>query len=189
MINKLNSKILFLLVFGLLTFSASTFDEEEEAPKGLVKWLNIEEALQLFQDDPKRIVVNISTDWCLPCKQMEASTFSDPSLAKYLNEYFYAVKFNAESEESVTIRGNTYEYNNRFGRNGVHGLAIHLSNGELLYPTIAILDEYLGNPNNLSGFQNVDDLTLFLDYFGKDYHKKVEWDVFLETYGKNHVTK
>ena len=40
--------------------------------------------------------MDIYTDWCGPCKLMDKNTFQNPDVAQYLNNNFYAVKFNAE---------------------------------------------------------------------------------------------
>ena len=50
---------------------------------------------------------------------------SKQRLAKYINDNFYAVKFNAEGNEEVTYKGTTYKNNNydpakANTRNGMH---------------------------------------------------------------------
>lgn len=177
--------------FACIVYSISsgftTINPVEPAPTS-IEWLTVEQATQLMDQEPKKLLINISTDWCLPCKQMEETTLKNPSLIQYIHQQFYPVKFNAEMNETLDFNGEVYEYNPNFGRNGVHNLALYLTDGNMVYPTIAVLDEYSENPQQVNGFQSVDDLQLFLHYFGEDYYKSLDWTVFLETYGTSIVT-
>lgn len=176
-----------IVVFYSITSGFTIAHTIEPAPSA-IEWLTVEQATQLMDQEPKKLLINISTDWCLPCKQMEETTLKNPSLVQYIQQQFYPVKFNAELNETLDFNGEVYEYNPNFGRNGVHNLALYLTDGNMIYPTIAVLDEYSENPQQVSGFQSVNDLQLFLHYFGEDYYKSLDWTVFLETYGASIVT-
>jgi thioredoxin-related protein len=73
---------------------------------------------------------------------MDKKTFTDPELIKYLNENFHVVKFNAEQKETLSFRGQTYNWQSS-GRNGVNMLALELLQGRLSYPTLVYLNENL----------------------------------------------
>jgi len=75
-----------------------------------IHWLSIEEALKAQEDNPKKIFIDMYTDWCGWCKVMDQKTFADPSVIKTLNENFYAVKFNAEQTNPVKFNGRTYNF-------------------------------------------------------------------------------
>src|SRR6187431_1530392 len=100
---KLNS-ILFVV---LITFSFKSFSQA--SPEG-IKWLSISEAEKLAKDEPRKIIVDIYTDWCGWCKRMDNSTYKDPKVVEYINKNFYAVKFNAETKNEITFQGKTYTY-------------------------------------------------------------------------------
>ena len=55
-----------------------------------------------------------------PCKLMDKKTFQNRDVAAYISEHYYAVKFNAEGQET-SLFGNTFtnpNYDpNRKGRN------------------------------------------------------------------------
>ncbi len=72
-----------------------------------VKWHTIDEASKA-QIGSKMYFVDFYTDWCGYCKKMDRQTFTDPTVAKILNRYFYPVKFNAESSQTVQWAGKTY---------------------------------------------------------------------------------
>ena len=66
-----------------------------------VNWMSIEKAQELQKTNPKNIIMDIYTDWCGPCKLMDKNTFQNQEVAKFLNDNFYAVKFNAEGNSKV----------------------------------------------------------------------------------------
>ena len=88
-----------------------------------INWMSLEEAVAAQQKEPRKIVMDVYTKWCGPCKMMMANTFTNASVIEYINSNYYAVKFDAESPDPVTFQGNefknpTYDPNRR-GRNGV----------------------------------------------------------------------
>lgn len=105
--------------------------------KGPINWLSIEEASNLYQQNPKPMFVDVYTDWCGWCKKMDASTFQDLSIAQYLNSNFYPVKLNAETSDSLNFMGKTY-YNTQ--QNRVKNLLDSL-NQDLLFLEIEIKKE------------------------------------------------
>ena len=58
--------------------------------------------------------MDVYTDWCGWCKRMDATTFENPAIAKYMSENFYCVKFNAESQKEVTFKGQKYGTEGRY---------------------------------------------------------------------------
>ncbi len=66
-----------------------------------VNWLSWDEALELSKTESKKLFVNVYTEWCGWCKRMDALTFDQPHIAKYLNENFYPIKFDAEQKDDI----------------------------------------------------------------------------------------
>ncbi len=50
----------------------------------------------------KLILIDVYTDWCGWCKVMDQKTFSDPFVAKFMNDHFVCVKLNAEDKGEGT---------------------------------------------------------------------------------------
>ncbi len=117
----------------VLFFGLQTFAQKEE-----VKWLGLEEALVLNKENPKKILIDVYTNWCYYCKVMDKKTYSNPKIANYINTHFYPVKFNAEQKEDLTINGKTYKYISS-GRRGYNAFAVALLEGKLSYPTTVFL--------------------------------------------------
>ena len=85
--NKSWIAIATLLAFIAVSFAFnfSTTDAKAVTP---VKWYSLEEAVALQKKKPKKIFIDMYTDWCGWCKRMDATTFTDPAVSAYLNENF-----------------------------------------------------------------------------------------------------
>ena len=68
----------------------------------------MDEAARLQKQYPKKIIIDMYTTWCGPCRMLDRNTFSNKSLAEYVNANFYAVKFNAEGNEIVNFKGQQF---------------------------------------------------------------------------------
>ena len=71
-------------LFLLLSLAAITNAQEK------IQWMSIEEAyeLTLTEQSPKKIFIDVYTDWCGWCKRMDKATFQNPEVAKYMNEHY-----------------------------------------------------------------------------------------------------
>jgi thiol:disulfide interchange protein len=95
---------IFALVSVLLV-SSGFADLEEE---GQVNWKSIDEAQKLSSADGKSIFIDFTADWCGWCKVMDKNTFSDPSVAVYMNDHFYSVRLDYDSKEEFEFFGEKY---------------------------------------------------------------------------------
>ena len=43
-----------------------------------IEWLTWDQAVAKMEKEPRKIMVDVYTDWCGWCKRMDASTFQDP---------------------------------------------------------------------------------------------------------------
>lgn len=150
----------------------------------VIKWISFEEAMRKSQKDPKKVFVDIYTDWCLWCTRMEKSTFQHPTIAKYINENFYPVKLDAEMRKAISFKNNNYVFRPGEGSrgNGVHEMAIYLTRGRLNYPSVVFLDENMSNPQPVPGFLNPTRMDKLLKFFGENYYKQIDWGLFNQIY-------
>jgi len=161
-------KILSVILF----FGAVSLMQAQET----INWVTFEEAIKLQKKKPKKIFMDIYTDWCGPCKMLDKQTFQNADVIKYINENYYAVKFNGEGKDPVTYQGKTYSnpryVEGRSGRNGVHDLTAAL--GVNSYPTMLFFDE-TGNPiQPIKGFLKPKQIEIFLKIFATDEYKKFD---------------
>jgi thioredoxin-related protein len=137
---------------------------------GAVKWITFEEAVEKSKTEKRKIFIDVYTDWCGWCKVMDKNTFSDPEVAKLLNEKFYAVKFNAEQTEDVVFKGTTYKFIPS-GNKGTHQLAAALLNNQLSYPTVVLVEEDFKSVSPVAGYRKADEVHKMLTYFAFDHFK------------------
>jgi thioredoxin-related protein len=169
--------VLFVMSLVVLGCSAQSQKPAESA----VKWYSIEEAVKLNEKNPKKIFIDVYTDWCSWCKVMDQKTFSHPEIAAYLNKYYYPVKFNAESKAPITFHGKVFE-NNGQGRRDPHELAAALLQGRMSYPSIAYLDENNQLLTAVPGYRTPAQIEPILVFFGEDHFKTKSWEEFSQSF-------
>jgi thioredoxin-related protein len=162
-------KIIMLLAVAIFVTTNSIAQE--------IKWVTFEEALALQKKKPKKIMMDVYTAWCGPCKMLDKNTFQNADVAKYVNDNYYAVKFNAEGNDVVKYKDVIYSnpgYKAEMAtrRNGVHDLTRQLQVNA--YPTIVFFDENGESIFPVRGYQNPQQLELYLKMFKDDKHKDMK---------------
>ena len=160
------------LVFILIAIKI--FPQHEE---GLVKWLSIAEAEKQYKTQPKPFLIDVYTDWCGWCKHMMKTTYSNPNIAGYINQFFYPVKFNAETKDTIEYNGKIYKPTSPNPKTP-HELAIKFLGNSLSYPsTIFVSNNY--EYNLLSqGFLEEKKLEPLLIYTVENVFKSATYDDF-----------
>lgn len=142
-----------------------------------VKWYTLEEALELNAKQPKKIFIDIYTDWCGWCKVMDKNTFSNPHIARYLTDNFYPVKFNAEGTEEITFKGQVFKNRNQ-GQRSAHDFAVALLQGKLSYPSVAFLDSTSTPITFIAGYLTPEQFEPILIFISENKYKTEKWEVF-----------
>ena len=177
-------RIRTVLFIGLITVFFLGFKSNAERAinvKETVRWMSFEEAVEKSKIEPRKIFIDIYTDWCGWCKKMDAGTFNNPVVAAYLNEKYYAVKLDAEGKEPIEFDNHVFKWVDS-GRNGIHELAYALLNGELSYPTVVFLDEEFKMIQPLPGYQQAPFFDKVIRFYGENAHKEKSWNEFVANY-------
>jgi len=163
----MNKLILILLFFG-----AATCVKAQET----INWVSFNQALELQKKNPKKIFMDVYTDWCGPCKMLDKQTFHNPDVVKYVNENYYAVKFNGEGKEKINYQGKTYTNSKyvegRTGRNNTHDFTNVLQ--VRAYPTMLFFDEEGAYIDSITSFLRPKQLEIYLKLFAQNDHKKID---------------
>lgn len=161
-------KIITLVLFAVFVNSY--------AQQNTINWVTLDEAIKLQAKSPKKIMMDVYTNWCGPCKMLDKNTFHNPDVVDYVNKNFYAVKFNAEGNDVINFKGNTFSNSgydpalaNR--RNSAHEFTSFLK--VRAYPTIVFFDENLDVIAPVRGYQKPQQLELYLKLFNSDDYQSM----------------
>lgn len=176
--------IIAFIAFGtLVSFQEVTENSEKE-----INWVTIEEAIALQETEPRKIIMDVYTNWCGPCKMLDKNTFHNEDVVNYINKHFYAVKFNGEGNDSVTYKEKTfgnpnYDASKANRRNSAHEFARYLKVSA--YPTMVFFDEEANYITPVTGYLKPQQLELYLKLFQSDEYKEMDTQEKFNEYYKN----
>lgn len=156
-------------------------NKKQVTGSGKINWVNFEQVQALIKQQPKKILVDAYTDWCGWCKRMDKNTFENPVVAKYINDNFYAVKFNAETKETIKFKGKDYVFV-KGRKRGHNTLAKELLKGRLSYPTISFLDENLNLINAFPGYKSPQKFDALMTYINNNEFDKMGFTQYKASY-------
>ena len=159
MIQRIIASILTISIFLCTPLNAQKTE--------VINWLSFEELEDSLAIKPKKVFIDFYTDWCTYCRKMDKVVFTKPAVIEALNEEYYAVRFNAETDLSVNFGGQEFS-NDQLGksRTPVHQIAQLLATreGRFTAPTLVFLDEsfkvtsryftYMDSKQLLKAFKN-----------------------------------
>jgi len=162
-------KTLFLMLCTVFIVANSLAQE--------IHWLTLDEAIELQKKEPKKIIMDAYTSWCGPCKMLDRNTFHNNDVVAYINEHYYAVKFNAEGDSVITYKEKTFDNPNydpskANKRNSPHQFASYMK--ITAYPTLVFFDEKGEFITPIVGYQTPQQLELYLKLFKNDDHKEMD---------------
>jgi thiol:disulfide interchange protein DsbD len=99
---------------------------------------------QSLQND-KPVVVDFYADWCIPCKELDAMTFSDPDVIEKMKEFD-----NYKVDMTKTMSDRTERIRNKFDIVGM--------------PTVILINSKGEEVKRITGFVNAEE---FLSYLNK----------------------
>ncbi|HTF03067.1 MAG TPA: DUF255 domain-containing protein [Bacteroidia bacterium] len=179
------------IVFGLSLIAATVFAVSSafkseagtpgEAPAG-IHWYTLEQAQKLSDSIPRKIFIDFSTSWCSWCKKMDAETFANPVIAKYMDANYYCVKFDAETHDTVTFNGVQYFNRGGPGQRSAHDFAITALQGRLSYPSYAIFSKDRKSITIMQGFMPPDQFEPYIHYYAEEKETVMTIDEYKKTF-------
>jgi uncharacterized protein YyaL (SSP411 family) len=167
-------KVISFFIGSILVFVFTSFQATE---KEKIHWLTITEMHAAYAKNPKPILVDVYTSWCGWCKVMDKQTYANEKVAAYINEKYYAVKFDAESKETVKWNGVKYEYNTQ---DKVNDMAVYLLYGQLSYPSTVFLSTLDAKPAPLPGYLKPKEIESPLKFFGEGVYKTKNFPEYMK---------
>lgn len=154
-----------------------------------IEWMSMNEALEVQKkaDNPKKIFMDVYTDWCGPCKMLDKKTFGNADVANYINKHFYPVKFDAEGTEKIDYQDFTYTNPNykegKKGKNSQHLFAHALKVRG--YPSMVFFDENSDIISPVTGYKTPKQLEVYLKMITSGDYKDVTTKEAWTDYQKN----
>ncbi|MCF0211128.1 MAG: DUF255 domain-containing protein [Bacteroidales bacterium] len=177
---------------GLLLVMVATMLSYGTMAQTKVNWTNVSDAVAQGEKDGKKgklIFIDCYTEWCKWCKVLDEKTFQNDTIARILNYYFYPVKFDAEQQEDLTLKGIEYKATmNKKGGKGTHELMKLLWEGQRGggYPSMVIRNSDFSPLTVIMGYYPAKDLEPQLIYFAEGYNKEMSIEKFTEQYEKEY---
>ncbi len=129
---------IFKSVLSILIFAAAVYfmwPSEKISPD----WQEYsDEAYQSALDNNQKIMIDFYADWCIPCKELDALTFSDERVIEKSKEF---VSFKVDMTKTMSER--TEQIRNKFKILGM--------------PTVLLIDSKGNEIERLTGFVNADE--------------------------------
>jgi thioredoxin-related protein len=147
-----------------------------------VKWMSWNEAVAANKEEPKLIFVDTYTDWCGWCKKMDATTFSHPVIADYMNEHYYAVKMDAEMKDTINFNGYTFVNPRPDARRSTHQLAASLLDNKLSYPSFIFLNQNFERMQILPGYKTAKQFEPIIRYFVEGASNGVQYEDYMKDF-------
>jgi thioredoxin-related protein len=158
-----------MLSLSALLFGAHAFSEAPACAEN-VKWKPFEKGLKDAAAARKYSFVDVYTDWCGYCKQLEATTLKAKPVLAELEKNFESIKFNAESEDVVTWKGKKMTMRELSANWGVEG-----------FPTMLFLNSKGEIIGSFASFAEADLMIKLLTYISSGAReRKVSFEDFLK---------
>ena len=90
-----------ILMLIMLTLGTAAFAQNRKIN---FEPISLSDALKKAKAEHKLVFVDCFTDWCIPCKQMEATVFKTDTVAAYFNSTFVNLQIDMEKGEGPEVR-------------------------------------------------------------------------------------
>ena len=155
----------YIIWFSYMLFCCFSVSAQEKTVD--INWMSWEEALAANEKEPRKMFIDVYTEWCGWCKNMDKGTFLEPAFVKEINENFYAIKLDAELHEDLEFRDHKFSLVT-IRRRSTHQLAYAMLDGRMSFPSFAYLDENYARIMKTSGFKGVNEIMSELQYVSSE---------------------
>jgi thiol:disulfide interchange protein DsbD len=141
--NKIKGFRIFKIIFSLLLIVIA-FYALIPSNKNSISWQHYKpEIVNVSLSGSKGMIIDFYADWCIPCKELDASTFSDERVIALANHF---VTIKADMTKSLSPEAEALR--NKYNIVGV--------------PTVLIIDDKGKEVQRLTGFVNADEFIKLL---------------------------
>ena len=174
-------KVFYTLFFCILFSGLIKAQPMVPATPVKLKWYSLQEAEKLNKIKPKKFMIDVYTDWCGWCKRMDEGTFSNPVITRLLMEYYYPIKFNAETHDTIEFNGGKY-INLAGGGRATHPLAVSMLGWRMSYPTIVYYTDKMEYLGPMPGYKTPEQLEVILQFIAQEKFRTTTMEEFEKTF-------
>lgn len=142
-------------------------------PAGATEWKSWNAGLAAASASRRPVIVDVYTDWCRWCKQMDRDVYARADVSQYLAQHFVTVRLDAEGGELVSWQGRNMSARALASSFDVSG-----------YPTTIFLSSSGEHLVNVPGYIEPGRFLLLLRYIGDGHMERgVSWDDYVKKAG------
>lgn len=162
-------KIVFFIL--VVTMAAIGIAQEKKAENN-IKWNSFDSGITQAKKSGKKVLVDVYTDWCTWCKKMDANTYTDATIRKYLQDHFVLIKLNAESTDKIS-----------YGGKKLSGADFSQAMGVTGFPSTLFLDSKGSPITMLPGYAEPNMFIHVLSFISEDQYKHKKFSDYLAEKG------
>ncbi|MFC1561375.1 thioredoxin family protein [candidate division KSB1 bacterium] len=103
---SLMTAVLLSGIFACITSISVSAQTPTSQGVSKINWVGFDDGLAKAGQEKKLILLDIYTDWCTWCKEMDNTVYTNNQVVDYINEHYVAVKLNAESDNRIHYMDN-----------------------------------------------------------------------------------
>lgn len=145
-----------------------------------VHWMSIEDAMKSTKVHPKKILIDVYTEWCGWCKKMDQSTFIETEIVVELEKNFYSVKLDAEYKGTILFGGKAFQNPSPNTERSKHEFAAALLQGQMSFPSYVFMDEQGRGITLIKGYQTKEVFIKYLKYISSNSYKTLSPDQYFQ---------
>lgn len=143
-----------------------------------INWININELDQKLKEKPKKFFIFINSNYNTGSKIMIGSAFKHPVIARLINENFYPIKIDYDSNDTINFLNHSF-INEQKSPGYPHQLPIALLQPDIRLPSTAFFDKDYSYIFPLRGYYPPKVLERYLKFMIQDLHKNGgDWQKF-----------
>jgi outer membrane protein OmpA-like peptidoglycan-associated protein len=168
----------FIAIILFFALDGMKLQAQTENTSGKIHWYSFEDGARLNAQTHKKVFIDIFTDWCGWCKELDKSTFTNPSIVKLMNDNFIAVKLNAERKDTIYFNGYMFVNPNPNGVRSPNQLASSMLKGKMMYPSMVFMDDSMRIITTVQSYLKPAELEPILAYISQNKYNKMGYDTF-----------